>query len=699
VAPRLIRAVAEVNRTRRPEHDGRLRLLVLGAVCTAVLAVLLSRAVPPAEAAAVLLLLPAGFAWSWRQRTSSNYAAKALISVLAVGALWLFFADLLQVQSVDDARLPLTRLFLQIQVLHALDLPQRRDLAFTLGSSLALVALAAAAGPSALLLPVVALHLGLAAAAMRRHRASADQEWLEGAAARARTTPVADGHPPPARWAWARHAAALAALTALLFAVLPVSGGGAGGGLPFSFGGAGGTADGGRIGVGLPFGGDGDGDGGDGVGYAGFADSMDPRSVALPSDAPVLRVRTSWPRPLRGVVFDAYDDGVWRRTSVAPEPSRGLPIRLRPALRGGEHGAARVTQTIELLQPTPNLLFGAADPVEVWTAARSVTAWEDGTLTSGIELTAGTVYSVVSELDTTPAEFLRAQPFDERVVPPDVAARYTQLPPSVPQRVLDLGVDLALSAEQTTPYAIAEAVQAHLGRTVRYRLGAPPTPRRSDPVDHLLFTSREGWCEPIATAMVVLLRSAGVPSRLVTGFTPGERDLLTGASTVRASDAHAWVEVLVPRHGWVSFDPTGATTAALEPEHPGPRVLLADLARALAARLPRDPAVLVALGAGALLLLAAALLLRRAAARRRLRRAGHWARLVHRLRAEGLDPPPSSTPAEVVGAARRALPHLDPSALEHLRAHEEARRYAGTAPDDAAAEDALARLGDALARR
>src|SRR5439155_10462138 len=70
------------------------------------------------------------------------------------------------------------------------------------------------------------------------------------------------------------------------------------------------------------------------------------------------------------------------------------------------------------------------------------------------------------------------------------------------------------------------------------------------------FATRRGFCEHIASAMAVLLRAQGIPTRIVTGYGPGERNPLTGYFEVRQSNAHAWVEVYYPRVGWLPYDPT-----------------------------------------------------------------------------------------------------------------------------------------------
>ncbi len=76
---------------------------------------------------------------------------------------------------------------------------------------------------------------------------------------------------------------------------------------------------------------------------------------------------------------------------------------------------------------------------------------------------------------------------------------------------------------------------------------------------------RQGYCQYYASTMAILLRSAGVPTRLVQGFLPGDRDPRTGEEIVRFSNSHAWVEVYFPRYGWVPFDPTGGGVAQLAP--------------------------------------------------------------------------------------------------------------------------------------
>jgi hypothetical protein len=85
-----------------------------------------------------------------------------------------------------------------------------------------------------------------------------------------------------------------------------------------------------------------------------------------------------------------------------------------------------------------------------------------------------------------------------------------------------------------------------------------------DPLANFLFERRKGHCEYFASAMAVMLRSIGIPSRVVTGFASGVYNPLTGWQVVRASDAHSWVEAWIAGRGWRTFDPTPPDPSAIQ---------------------------------------------------------------------------------------------------------------------------------------
>ena len=127
-------------------------------------------------------------------------------------------------------------------------------------------------------------------------------------------------------------------------------------------------------------------------------------------------------------------------------------------------------------------------------------------------------------------------------------------PLEIEQRVHDLAVEVTAGA--TNPYDQAVAIERYLRDNYSYTLtpGRPPT--GEDPEDHFLFTSRAGYCQYFATAMADMLRSLGVPVRLVNGYGPGTYDAAQGRFVVRGSDAHTWPEAYFPGYGWIPFEPT-----------------------------------------------------------------------------------------------------------------------------------------------
>jgi len=128
------------------------------------------------------------------------------------------------------------------------------------------------------------------------------------------------------------------------------------------------------------------------------------------------------------------------------------------------------------------------------------------------------------------------------------------------QRILEVkGFSESQLDEHDEPVALkkAKAIESHLVTSPRYRyslnLGADPS---KAPLEEFLFERRPGTCYYYATAMVVMLRTLGIPARIVNGFMTGEWNEYGSYWAIRQSDAHSWVEAFVDGRGWVAFDPT-----------------------------------------------------------------------------------------------------------------------------------------------
>ena len=159
-------------------------------------------------------------------------------------------------------------------------------------------------------------------------------------------------------------------------------------------------------------------------------------------------------------------------------------------------------------------------------------------------------YSVTVTVSTASPEQLMEAGTD---YPDWVVQSYLQLPESLPQQVRELASTITDSSNN--PYDKASAVQQYLNG-LKYNLEAKSPSRLGDETSVFLFEQKEGVCTDFATAMVVMLRSVGIPARLATGYVPGEHKEGTNTYIVRGRDYHAWPEVYFPGYGWIEFEPT-----------------------------------------------------------------------------------------------------------------------------------------------
>ncbi len=536
-----------------------MRLAVAGTVEVAILAVVLQGGVSGLAAILPLLLAPLGYYFSYTQRHRSNITTKVLLSIGLLAAFAQFLQSVRLAGSVDQARVPLATLFLWVQVLHAFDVPRRRDLAFSVVSSVILMAEAGALSLSSsfavLLLPWSVL-AGFWLFVSSRPPGGAT---VQPVAIRRRPSPGGTILA-PLRTAAGTGVIVLAA-SALVFMAIPRLPGGLIRSLPFSLTGPASAIEGFSGGVENP---ELPSQAGNGVvdfasdAYPGFSDVVDLRARGRLSDQIAFRVRSPQAALWRAGAFDTYDGTRWTIADPATQPltswgdspgAMALPPSLTQSI--GPVPTVKITQTFYVDTPQPNVLFAAAVPQQVFFPSGGLQADRYGSIRSPILLDEGLVYSVISEVPVTDAVTLRSVRTPSAAL---VDPQYLQLPVDLPQRVVDLAREITAGA--TNEYDRVEAVQAWLRTNTRYDLDVPRDPAGVDAVDHFLFVTRVGFCEQIASSLAVLLRALGIPTRLVTGYGPGERNPLTGYFEVRQSDAHAWVEVLYPGIGWVPYDPT-----------------------------------------------------------------------------------------------------------------------------------------------
>ena len=255
----------------------------------------------------------------------------------------------------------------------------------------------------------------------------------------------------------------------------------------------------------------------------------------------------------RGVVLDTFDGHAWsvrypRQIRLIRPNAGGFDV----GLLGGSGQFLR--QEI-FLEPISSEVVFAAPRVLRISMATSMLAMDDMGTVSVSSPGARLRYTVESEVEGPSVRGAGLQ----RTAPPldsNQLQRYLQLP-DLPPAIPALARQVAGPSQ--SPEEIAHRVEEFLRTKFRYTLDLERV-SQLDPLQEFLFVRRAGHCEYFAAAMAVMLRSLGVPSRVVNGFQRGEWNPYGQYYIVRYYDAHSWVEAFMPGIGWVTFDPTPRAT-------------------------------------------------------------------------------------------------------------------------------------------
>ena len=300
-------------------------------------------------------------------------------------------------------------------------------------------------------------------------------------------------------------------------------------------------------------------------GHTGLSDTMTPGRISelIKSDAVAFRVRFDGPRPpfatlyWRGPVLPVLDGNTWRA-----DRSRELFGRYASASR-------RVRYEVIEEPTTRNQVFALDAPAS---PPSDAIVRSDLEIRTRRPITEARRYEMSSWLDykygvdEDPAVLREASAYDPERNPRTVA----------------LGRRWA--AQTHDPHEIIQRAIQLYNRAFTYTLEPPQLDPR-DPYDDFLFNTRRGFCEHYAGSFALLMRAAGIPTRVVTGYQGGEVNPFNGEVIVRQADAHAWTEVWLRGEGWVRIDPTAAVSplrveqgvnAALGPIGVVPTIIAAD---------------------------------------------------------------------------------------------------------------------------
>jgi transglutaminase-like putative cysteine protease len=286
---------------------------------------------------------------------------------------------------------------------------------------------------------------------------------------------------------------------------------------------------------------------------------LEPREDFDLSDQPVLRIQSPAPLYWRSVTYDRYD-GRSVQSTIRGEQPYDADALLPPDPSGGSLRAP-VELNVTVLAPSATALFSADAPVSfsvpTMVGARQ-SAWDQAGVRAATALQRGQSYTARAQVSRAGWRELA----EAGATYPDWTERYLELPVTLPERVGALGNRITQGA--LLPLDRALAIEAYL-RGLTYSTHAVVPPQDRDWVDFLLFDSESGYCDYLATAMAVLLRTQGIPARVAGGFAPGELEE-GGSWLVRESDAHSWVEAYFPNYGWQIFEPSAIRPRPERPE-------------------------------------------------------------------------------------------------------------------------------------
>jgi transglutaminase-like putative cysteine protease len=281
---------------------------------------------------------------------------------------------------------------------------------------------------------------------------------------------------------------------------------------------------------------------------------------------------SSGPRYFRGVDETQTWAGEWRYPTASPFEAR-IPKDTSPSYSEVYKKVALTAYDINMLAPpagNSDILFY---PGSLYLTDRASVASQSNPpvtfnlslntidrLSSQTPLAPSGTYNITTEYSIASVAELRqaGTAYEDWLAPYTILPKSGYRSQSVLDQIHQLAVKVTVAAGAVTPYDKAKAIETYLRdpNNFQYTLTPPSTPDGKDRLWYFLFVSKKGYCEFFASAMGDMLRSLGIPTRLVNGFGPGIYNLANNNWVVRGEDAHTWVESYFPGYGWITFEPT-----------------------------------------------------------------------------------------------------------------------------------------------
>lgn len=290
-------------------------------------------------------------------------------------------------------------------------------------------------------------------------------------------------------------------------------------------------------------------------------------SVNLPAGEMMTYTTSGGPQYLQGFTYNLFDGHTWTTTLNATNARSFAANGILPLDSQPRNGQV-VNLDITFNQPpesTKNYIFGPPQPERF---DKPVIVYTDGTVGTWLQaspLTRNEHYQVASvvpsatllqNLVTIPLPNSGAEAWNnDNYYGTQLKQYYLTIPKDLSPKVLEQTKQWTAGADNT--YTFLKLLEQHLGDSSKftYSVNNPPIPKNVDVVDWLLQT-KVGYCTYYASAMAVMARLYGIPTRIANGFSQGHYDTARKVWAVDGSDAHSWVQAYFPGYGWINFDPT-----------------------------------------------------------------------------------------------------------------------------------------------
>lgn len=570
-----------------PENSILLRVLVQALVVVGIVATDIAAGVGEGEIPLSLWAVPlsiAGATWSWFHRRDRNVPMKFLLAIGMIGAMVFFFVRGLG--SLNDMRLVLAELLIQLQVLHSFDLPRRKDLGYSMVIGLILLGVAATLSQTLAFAPLLLLFLAIGLPVLvldyrsRLGIGTKPKTYLRGVPQTWQARLAAYGLSPKRLGVMFLAVVALGlAIFALvprfpgyqLQTMLPVSAPNSLKDQDFPGNNLGIVRPGRRNQQGSGTGA-GQGQGEDGkteeTSYYGFSSKMNQNQSGELKPKVVMRVRSQSEGFWRVLAFDNYTGQGWEisrdtQTRTLERPSWSYRFFLY--LGGGGNRTKSVIQTYSVVSELPNLIPALALPRELYFPTLKVAVDTEGGLRSPQILPEGLTYTVISDVPYRDRDVLGQA---STRYPKNIQKYYLQVPDAIAAKVRARTQEILAKYNQqqidrkqkplTSPYEKALYLAQYIKQNYKVpkeAMGLPLLGENEDLVSAFLFKNQGGYPDHFSTVLTIMLRSIGIPSRLVGGFAPGQFNPFTGLYIVSNTDAYAMTEVYFPKYGWFTFDP------------------------------------------------------------------------------------------------------------------------------------------------